>query len=464
MTNLQANLVRPRHKTISIWKILVYGTLLLNITEGALRKWILPGSSQLVYFAKDSVLIAAYVAFIFSGGSRTNFRTKAVTMLWLLAAIVIFLDAFNPNVGSVVVGIFGIKCYLLYIGLIYLGSELFEDWVTFQRFIRWQVILALAICFLGIAQFGSPAESQINRYATGDEQVIVTFGTDATVRITGTFAYITGHVFFVFVSIALATGLLGTSRKRINYLLSIATLVLCVGNIWMSGSRSAGVMAAVFTAAVLAWFGFQQNRVALRLRTLLVVAIALAAFTATTWFNKAYTAYLDRIETSDDEVIDRLFQHHEVFGLLLDYAGLTGYGTGITHPGAAALEQGLNLKPSEPVPLFEAEYARVLVELGWVGAFLWYLVRIALLFAIWRVYRELRTPELKCWAFVIFLVHLLTLNTSVVLNHTFAIYYWLLAGIAFGLPRLESYGLQAPTTAANPQIRAAIKPAFVQQT
>src|SRR5215471_13892279 len=366
MNSLQVGQTQRGGK-IYIWKVLVVLVLVLNITEGALRKWVVPGSSQLVYFAKDALLIAAYVAFVISGHHHADQRTKPITILWLLSAVIIVLDAFNPNIGSVIVGIFGIKCYLLYIGLLYLGPNLFENWTSFERFVRWQVILAIGICILGSAQFASPIDSQINRYAAGDEQIIATFGTDAEVRITGTFAYITGHVFFIFVSVALAAGLLGTSRKRTDYFLSISALVLCVGNIWMTGSRSAGAMAATFTAALLIWFGFQHNRVASRLRVLLVIAIALAGFTTTTWFNKAYNAYLDRIETADDEVLDRVFQHHEVFGLILDYAGLTGYGTGITHPGGAALEQGLQLKPSQPVPQFEAEYARVLVELGWVG-------------------------------------------------------------------------------------------------
>jgi hypothetical protein len=448
---------------LAAWKVLVFVTLFLNITEGAMRKWVFPGSSQLVYFAKDGALIAAYVLFFLGGHYKGSHRTKALTLIFLSAAIVVCLDAFNPNIGSVIVGLFGIKCYLLYVGLIYMGMQLFDDWGSFLRLVRWQVIIAIPICLLGIAQFGSPADSEINRYAAADEQAIVTFGTDATVRITGTFAYITGHVFFVVISIALAAGLLGTSRRRSDYLFSIATLVLCVGNVWMSGSRSAGALSAILVGAVLAWFGFQQNRVALRLRTLLVVAIALAVFTTTTWFNKAYNAYLDRIETSDDELVDRVFQHHDVFGLLLDYAGLTGYGTGITHPGAAALEKGLGLKPSEPVPVFEAEYARVLVDLGWIGAFLWYLLRIVVLLMIWKVYRELQTAELRLWAFIILALHLVTLNAAVVLNHTFAIYYWFLAGIALGLPRLEARELRTQSIPAYQGVRSAMTPALARQ-
>ncbi len=422
-----------------LWKLLVFLTIFLNITEGAMRKWLFPGSSQLLYFAKDAVLIAAYGLFFLQGHYAVDKRLKQLTIWYMLSAVVVCLDAFNPNLGSVVVGLFGIKCYLLYVGLAYLATQLFNDQTSLERFARWQVFAAIPICLLGIAQFGTPADSPLNRYAIGDEQMVATFGMDATVRITGTFAFISGHAFFVFVSIALAVGLLGTSSRRSSYLLSIVALVLCVGNIWMTGSRAIGLMAVTLVAVVLGWFGFQPNRVGLRLRVLLVIAIALAAFTTTTWFNKAYNAYLDRIESSDDEFMDRAFQHHDVMGQLLDYSGFIGFGTGITHPGSTALQQALQLTPSQPVPTFEAEYARVLVEVGWIGAFLWYAFRIAVLLAIWNVYRSLRMIELRCWAFIIFLVHLLTLNSAVVLNHTFAIYYWLFAGLALGLPRLESH-------------------------
>jgi O-antigen ligase len=457
--NVQLSSVNQR----PIWPALVYVLLVLNITEGAMRKWLFPGSGQLLYFAKDAVLIIAYALFFFRDSQKANQHPRKLTFLYFLIALVVCLDAFNPNLGSPIVGIFGVKCYLLYVGLMYLGAELFNDWKLFQRFVRWQVILAIPICLLGVAQFGTPADSPLNRYAAGEEQ-IATFGADATVRITGTFAYITGHVFFVFISIALAVGLLGTSRRRGDYFVSIAALILCVGNVCMSGSRAGGLLAATLVLAILGWFGFRRNWVAVRLRTLLVIAIALVAFTTTTWFNKAYNAYLDRIENSDDEFLDRAFQHHDVFWQILDYAGLAGFGTGITHPGGTAIQESLHLKPSEPVPMFEAEYARVLVEIGWIGAALWYALRLSVLVMIWNVYRALRADELRCWAFIIFLVHLLTLNGAVVLNHSFAIYYWLLAGIAFGLPRLENRELQTQAVPAYPQIRPAIRPALAPQT
>src|SRR5437764_1483038 len=157
-----------RRSKVQIWQVLVFATLFLNVTEGAIRKWFLPGSSQLVYFAKDAVLILAYAFFFLGGHHKNNPRTKTLTVLLLSAGIIIFLDAFNPNIGSPIVGIFGIKCYILYVGLLYLGAQLLEDWQSFQRFVRWQVLLAIPVCLLGVAQFGSPADSEINRYANGD--------------------------------------------------------------------------------------------------------------------------------------------------------------------------------------------------------------------------------------------------------------------------------------------------------
>src|SRR5438067_13043329 len=108
------NAIPARRAKMQTWQILVFATLFINVTEGAIRKWFLPGSSQLVYFAKDAVLILAYASFFFGGHHKNNSRTKTLTILLLSAGIIIFLDAFNPNVGSVIVGIFGIKCYILY--------------------------------------------------------------------------------------------------------------------------------------------------------------------------------------------------------------------------------------------------------------------------------------------------------------------------------------------------------------
>ena len=45
------------------WRLAVKGALVLVVIEGAVRKWLVPGAQDLVYFAKDLVLVGAYVGF-----------------------------------------------------------------------------------------------------------------------------------------------------------------------------------------------------------------------------------------------------------------------------------------------------------------------------------------------------------------------------------------------------------------
>ena len=60
-----------------LWRLSVFGALLLVIVEGAIRKWLLPGLSEVVYFAKDGVLLLAYGLFLLAPRERTPGGTSA---------------------------------------------------------------------------------------------------------------------------------------------------------------------------------------------------------------------------------------------------------------------------------------------------------------------------------------------------------------------------------------------------
>src|SRR6266508_4662666 len=45
------------------WRGAVAVALVLAVFEGAIRKWLLPDSQEAVYFAKDALLMGAYVGF-----------------------------------------------------------------------------------------------------------------------------------------------------------------------------------------------------------------------------------------------------------------------------------------------------------------------------------------------------------------------------------------------------------------
>lgn len=56
--------------SFSNWRRAVNIAFFLIVIEGALRKWVLPQASELIYFLKDFVLLGAYVKYYVVGGGR----------------------------------------------------------------------------------------------------------------------------------------------------------------------------------------------------------------------------------------------------------------------------------------------------------------------------------------------------------------------------------------------------------
>src|SRR4030095_2974076 len=99
------------------WRRSVKAALVLAVIEGAIRKWVLPQASDLVYFLKDIILLGAYARyFIFEHKSKRAALPELKILLWI-AMILIGLQVFNIRLASAAVGMFGFKAYLLYVPL-----------------------------------------------------------------------------------------------------------------------------------------------------------------------------------------------------------------------------------------------------------------------------------------------------------------------------------------------------------
>src|SRR5436309_12528661 len=93
------------------WRQAVQAAMFLVILEGAIRKWLFPGAQDLVYFAKDVVLVGCYAGFL---RSRERARYKVPSMPALRIALVGgaglgLLEIFNPALPNLLVGILGFK-------------------------------------------------------------------------------------------------------------------------------------------------------------------------------------------------------------------------------------------------------------------------------------------------------------------------------------------------------------------
>ena len=78
-----------------------------------------------------------------------------------------------------------------------------------------------------------------------------------------------------------------------------------------------------------------------------------------------------------------------------------------------------------------------MLELGPIGFFLWYGLRISIAIALWLVFWKLKRPSLRQLALAAFLIQAIEISGQLVFHHTFSVYYWFLSSFIFLLPRLE---------------------------
>jgi hypothetical protein len=352
--------------------------LLLLIYDGALRKWVLPSAEQLLFIAKDALLLGLLVYALLNRPRQINasMQPAAWTLLLLYAAWVL-LETGNLNLPSVLVGIWGLKAHLLYASLILLLPLAFGN---LDDLFRWLVKaypwVVVPVCALAFVQLASPADSFINQSLKGGTEGTAYFGEEGLVRVTGTFSYISGMGAFVQATTLLGMGLfLAGARSR----LFLIGLGFALAALPATGSR--GVIVVVATSAVIMLFAAVASRLTgtrMAIRIVLVMAI-LGAISLQTQ-DAAWVALQQRAEGSRADEGRFLTAFTNAFRYF-DVAGYFGFGSGSANLGSAALVK--DVTPFSWLPVgnrFEEESGRVVLELGMFGWLLSLAMRVALFF------------------------------------------------------------------------------------
>lgn len=417
------------------WRRSIQIVFILLVIEGVLRKWVLPQASDLMYFLKDYFLLGAYINFCLVE-KRFVFKISFINVLILLITGWCLFQIFNSSLGSPIVGLFGLRGYLLYIPLVWLLSPLFRTEESLYKFLRWHLLLTIPVGILGIAQFFSPASSPINVY-TPSESIVATFGAVDAVRVTGTFSYISGYSAYLLISFGLLIPLLSKHQSFKWRLFSIVELAFVVINSFMTGSRGLLIAEGLCLLGYLSLKGVMQPGKILRLVKQLIPATLVAALVAIIWFQPAINAFWLRTSANQD-LPSRLVGSFNEPLQAMQYKGLDGYGPGATHQAAPALRRALDLPKGEFVPIFsEGEISRVTLELGPIGFFLWYALRLSLIVLLLRTCWQLKGSFLKDLALAAALIQATQITGTLVFHHTFSVYYWFLSGFTVLLPQLE---------------------------
>ncbi len=421
------------------WQISVQLFFVIVILEGAIRKWVFPEASELVYFLKDFILIGAYINYyvLFSRHKKcpTNNKNSVNVLVSMVTGWCIF-QVFNPSLGSPIIGLFGLRGYILYIPLMWMIPSMFESENALLKFLRSQTIFLIPVGILGIIQFFSPASSLLNVYANSEVTSRATF-TGNIVRVTGTFSFLSGYAVYLIVCFCLLITFFSVKQSRLWSWLFICELFLLIVNSFMTGYRVLIIAAALFLILYFCAKIFTQPGNALTLFKKFLIPSVILTIAALIWFRPVIDAFWHRSTSSDDvfaRILGGITQPFDV----IKYKQLDGFGTGATHQAAPALRKALKLPEGESIPVeYEPEPGRVALELGPIGFFIWYGLRFSLAIALWNVFLTLKRQFLKQLALSACLIQIIHIANPLVFHHTFSAYYWFFSSFIWLLPKLE---------------------------
>lgn len=421
------------------WQRSIKVALVVAVLEGALRKWFLPQLSELIYFFKDFLLIGAYIGYFSQPqAKRVSIpQNKTIEGLIKLVILICILQTLNPNLGSPIIGLFGLRNYLVYLPLIWVVPALFQTQKELYTFLRFYLLLLIPIGCLAIVQFFSPQNSPLNVYV--DDGLTTTGGVVALgsgVRVTGTFSYLAGYSVYLAFCLSLLLPMVTYKQTGLWYWATLIEFGVLVITSFMTGARGL-MITAIFMLVMYLVIQGKLSQIFNSIQKLIIPSIL--AFTIALWkFEAGINAFWERASRSQD-IPERLASYFTEIPQNLKYIGLDSFGTGATFQANLVIRQLFNLSPGQTINVYyEGETGRIILELGLVGFLVWYGLKLVLLFALWNVYRQLKEPFLKNLALSIFLYQAISIPGQIVFNHTANIFHWFLNSFIFLLPILDS--------------------------
>lgn len=442
------------------WRLGFYMFFVWVLFEDLVRKYM--GNGTLLFFGKDVLLALIYISFLAAvrKGREKTFRPPFLLFLSLFFWLCV-LQMFNENSPSIWYGLLGIKMYLYYAPLLFVGYALVRTDKDLSTFLNVNMLLAIAVSVVGIMQsvlgnsFLNPSNLPPALEELGNLEKTTTSGQvfnlpDSVFVSSGRYSQYLSIAFIISMA-AVAYFLLCNKRHRV---LGFVALSLVVVATLLSGNR--GSFVSMLMSAVLLSVGFlwgapwrwrQAHRIVKAIRRSLLVtaaglAILFAAFPREAGSRLAF--YTETLLPSSESyqlgqrVWDYPVQNFEAVFSQPNWVLGNGIGTAslgvqyvarLTHRTAPGLG-------------VEEGFGTLIVEMGLIAPCLWILWTAALLYYSWGIIRRLRETHLfpvglaiGWYAFV--LLYLWTYASFVGYeDYTCNVFCWLLAGILFRMPDL----------------------------
>jgi hypothetical protein len=443
------------------WRNGLYFFLTWLLFEDFARKFL--GNNMAIYFAKDFLVLIVYIAFFVAyqrrevQAFRPPFLIPVLMLVWFGV-----MQIFNPGSTNIVFGLLGFKLFFYYIPLMFVGYSLLDSEAQLRKFFFVNMILALIIVSLGVAQsiigpsFLNPAHpaEDIRELSTLYRTAPISGVT--VYRPTSVFVSTGRYSDFLIVAWMLVFGFSGylLLRRRRGRALAFGSLALTFAGVALCASRGAfmwtAITAVVGSIAFVWGAPWRQREVIRVLRTVQRAALGMALGMIVLFFTfpdallgrlTVYSETLSPYSTAS-ELTNRASDYPlKNFFAAFDYPRWPyGYGIGTTSLGVQYVSRIFHEKLT--IGGVESGYGAIVVEMGIGGLILWIVMTSSILISAWRVVRKLKGSPWFPLAFIIMWYAFLLLfpmtfagiqpYEDFILNA----YLWLLLGILFRLPSI----------------------------
>jgi hypothetical protein len=363
-----------------------------------------------------------------------------LTLLLVLFGALVFLQLFNPNLKRIVVGLVGVKVWLMYMPLVYISAAFFQRAEDLVRVLRVVVAIAAIPCGIGILQFILCATIGYEQTMTliyrgaaaAATQEFASFYMGAEFyRIPSTFSFIAQYAGYCLLMIPIIYMMLSVEPETHWRVFARFMMGLVLVAAMLTGSRGNFLFAPLLYLTIL-FLDAKLTRLAAGLVFAPIVFVStleaaglnvLGIFTATGGLVQQY---------SRDLILP------ELIAAVSDNP--LGSGTGMNTGPAANV-----MSAAERASMKSIEgggyYTKAAVELGFPGLMLVVMIFGALILNGFGVRRSLRDPMARSCSAAI------TAFVIIMAMHSFKgwqidldpinVWFWVLVGVLFQLPTLQ---------------------------
>lgn len=430
------------------WRWSLYGLLCYLPVSGIAILAAYPGRTDraVAILAKDFVFVVpAYVGFLVYFWRRRRpfwFKGAPLVLLGLLALIVV-VQGFNPELKNHLVGLIGIKLWLFYVPLFFLGYYLVETRGQLFRVLGGMTLLAIVPAVIGLTEVGlyytGHAQTVWDAYggsvdaATQNRTTFILSHGCTLRRVPSTFSFFYQYYLFAAAMVVIAFAWWRGSRPagrqlRVGGVLFLLILLAAM----FSGVRLAFVVIPLMVAAMIVLGLRSANRLPWA-----VVGIGVACFAIAAGTGAGVCGIGQHLAETTNTEKDVVVTHSVSEAVHKTWLGL---GAGSDSTGARYAFPNNKLETVSG-PVQEAWYVKTYLELGVFGLAIVLALLLTILVRAFRIHQRLRDPRLKMVSagILAFMGFVLVYNAKAQyfdLDPT-NVYFWLFAGILMGLPRLD---------------------------